>query len=300
MGQKLNDGTKGVIAIVTSATMYGFTGLFIRFLTGIGLNVYSINFVEYLIGIVLISSITYKRGERIEWPVGKEWLYLMSLGVCYFGVTITLFYAFNYTTIANAELLHYTFPILTVFGAALLLNETLNRRKMLALMLSVAGLILIFNQSFNLSQKMLLGSLCAFLSAIPVAAMTLIGRKLKNRSAYFTTFWSIIFACLIYFPFFIFNNSISNLQQVGYIFLASVVFIGITTPLYFFGLRHIEASTAGILMLMEIISAITVGLIFYQEIPQLINLLGGLLIVISCVLILRDSHKTRPFSPCDV
>lgn len=289
MNQKVSDKAKGVIAIVASATMYGFTGLFIRFLTGIGLNVYSINFVEYLIGIVIIFSILYGTGEKIELPRRKEWFYLMSIGVCYFGVTMTLFYAFNYTTISNAELLHYTFPILTMFGAALLLKERLNRRKMLALALSVAGLILIFNQSFNLSQKMLLGSFCALLSAIPVAAMTLIGRKLKKHSAYFTTFWSTIFACLVYFPFFVSNNSISSIQQLGYIFLASLFFIGVITPLYFFGLRHITASTAGILMLVEVVSAIIVGIIFYQEIPQLINLLGGLLIAISCVLVLKGS-----------
>jgi drug/metabolite transporter (DMT)-like permease len=203
---------------------------------------------------------------------------------------MTLFYAFNYTTIANAELLHYTFPILTVIGATLLLNERLNKEKILALVLSMAGLILIFSQSFNLSQSMMFGSFCAFLSAFPVAGMTLIGRKLKNRSAYFTTFWSILFACVIYFPFFISYNSISSLQQVGYIFITSVFFIGITTPLYFFGLRHIAASIVGILMLIEIISGITVGLIFYHEIPPFINLLGGLLIMISCVLVLRGSH----------
>lgn len=290
MDQKLSNDAKGVIAIFISAIMYGFTGLFIRLLTGIGLNVYSINFVEYLIGIVLIYFIASRRKEGIELPLRKEWLYLISLGFCYFGVTITLFYAFNYTTIANAELLHYTFPILTVFGATLLLNERLNRQKVLALVLSMFGLILILNQSFNLSQSMMFGNLCAFLSAFPVAVMTLIGRKLKNRSAYFTTFWSILFACLLYFPFFIYHNSISSLQQVGYIFITSVFFIGITMPLYFFGLRHITASTAGILMLIEIISGIIVGLIFYHEMLPLINLIGGILIMISCVLVLRGSH----------
>lgn len=290
MDLNLSNDAKGVIAIVISAIMYGFTGLFIRFLTNIGLNVYSINFVEYLIGIFLIYFIASRRKERIELPLRKEWLFLMSIGFCYFGVTMTLFYAFNYTTIANAELLHYTFPILTVIGATLLLNERLNKEKILALVLSMAGLILIFSQSFNLSQSMMFGSFCAFLSAFPVAGMTLIGRKLKNRSAYFTTFWSILFACVIYFPFFISYNSISSLQQVGYIFITSVFFIGITTPLYFFGLRHIAASIVGILMLIEIISGITVGLIFYHEIPPFINLLGGLLIMISCVLVLRGSH----------
>jgi drug/metabolite transporter (DMT)-like permease len=71
----LSNDAKGVIAIVISAIMYGFTGLFIRFLTNIGLNVYSINFVEYLIGIFLIYFIASRRKERIELPLRKEWLF---------------------------------------------------------------------------------------------------------------------------------------------------------------------------------------------------------------------------------
>jgi len=283
---------KGATAIIAAAVMYGFTGVFIRFLTSTGLNVYSINFVEFLFGVVLIFFIADTWGERISFPARQEWLYLIFIGFCFFGTTITLFYAFNYTTISNAEFLHFTFPILTMFGAALLLNEKLDAWKILALILSIAGLFLIFDQAFSISRKMLVGSCCAFLSAFPVAGMTIIGRKLKDRSAYFTTFWGILFACIIYLPFFVFNNSISSFQQVGYIFQVAVFFTVIAAPLYFFGLRHMPASTAGILMLIEILSGTTVGFIFYQEAPQPINLLGGLMIVVSCVLVLR-TEKAR-------
>lgn len=288
----MNSAAKGAIALTTAAIMYGFTGAFIRFLTSIGLNVYSINFVEFLFGAVLIFFIADTWEEKISFPKGKEWLYLISIGFCFFGTTMTLFYAFNYTTIANAEFLHYTFPILTMFGAALLLNEKLDNWKILALILSIVGLVFIFNQAFSISRKMLVGSFCALLSAFPVAGMTIIGRKLKDRSAYFTTFWGTLFACIIYLPFFVFSNSISNLQQVGYIFQVSVFFTVIAAPLYFFGLRHISASTAGILLLVEILSGITVGLIFYQEVPQSISLLGGIMIIASCVLVLR-TEKAR-------
>lgn len=294
----MNDEIRGATAIMAAAIMYGFTGVFIRFLTGIGLNVYSINFVEFLFGVVLIFFITDTWGKKITFPAGNEWLYLISIGFCFFGTTITLYYAFNYTTMANAEFLHYTFPVLTIFGAVLLLDEKLDTWKLLALILSIVGLVLIFNQALNISRKMIAGSICAFLSAFPVAAMTLIGRKLKDRSAYFTTFWGTLFACIVYLPFFILNNSITSLQQIGYIFQVSVFFTAIAAPLYFFGLRHTPASTAGILLLIEILSGITLGLIFYKEALQPLNLLGGLVIIVSCVLVLgsewvRSTAETK-------
>jgi hypothetical protein len=49
---------KGVTATLVAATIYAFSGVFIRFLTGLGLNVYSINFVELLTGLPLIVFVT--------------------------------------------------------------------------------------------------------------------------------------------------------------------------------------------------------------------------------------------------
>ena len=111
-----SETTKGVTAIVVAATIYAFTGVCIRFLTGLGLNVYSINFVELLIGLPLIFFVARIAREKIQRPTLKECIWLALIGVCHFGATMTLFYAYNYTTIANVEFLHYTFPILTTLN----------------------------------------------------------------------------------------------------------------------------------------------------------------------------------------
>ncbi len=191
-----------------------------------------------------------------------------------------------------------------------MLKERLNVWKVTALVLSAVGLALIFNPTLALPREMQLGNLLAFASALPVTVMTLVGRRLKDRSAYFTTFWSTLGAAIVYLPFFISHNSISGFeyfpyyfvfdaatmlgfQQIGYIALVSLLFMAIAAPLYYYGLRHLEASKAGVLLLMEIVVAVIVAALLYREIPTLLNAIGGLLILISGMVVLKSEPAGR-------
>jgi putative transposase len=212
------------------------------------------------------------------------------------------------TTIANVEFLHYTFPLLTAVGAALLLKERLNKWKLAALVLSAVGLALILNPELALDRQVRLGNLLAFASALPVATITLLGRKLKDRPASFTAFWSTFAAAVVYAPFFLSRGSISGLEhfppdlesfamlglkQVGSIALVSLLFVGIAGPLYYAGLRYLEASKAGVLLLAEVVVAVIVAAVLYKEIPTVLNVFGGLLILASGIIILQDEPRRR-------
>lgn len=303
-----SDTTKGIAAIAAAATIYAFTGVFIRFLTDLGLNVYTVNFVELIIGLPLILLAARLGREKIERPTGQECLWLSLIGLCQFGATMALFYAYNSTTIANVEFLHYTFPLLTAVGAALFLKERLNKSKLIALVLSAVGLALVLNPELALDRQMRLGNMLAFASALPVATIALLGRKLKDRPAYFTAFWSTLTAAIVYAPFFLSHGSISGLEhfppdspgvavlglkQIGSIALVSLLFIGIAGPLYYAGLRYLEASKAGVLLLAEVVVAVIIASVLYKEIPTALNVFGGLLILASGIIILQEKPRRR-------
>ncbi len=305
----MNKTYKAILAIATSATIYAFTGFFIRFLTSLHLNVYSINFIELFFGLPIIYLTAKIAGERIDRPSCKELFWLVIIGICHFGVTMTLFYAYNYTSIANVEFLHFTFPIFTMLGAMLLFREHMDKWKIMALCISIIGLLLIFNPTLTFSKQMNFGNLLAVSSAIPISVMTLSGRRLKDHSAYFTAFWSTIVAACIYFPLFITHNSIpwqslwrpchpylflfdSTLiiffKQIGAIALASLIFIAVAAPLYYYGLKYLEASKASILLLMEILVATVAAVALYNEIPSPQESIGGILILLSGFIVMKS------------
>ncbi len=297
--------TRGILSILAAAAIYATTGFFVRILTALGLDVYSINFTELVIGLPLIVSAAHLSGESIHQPSPVDLPWLALIGLCHFGVTMTLFYAYNSTTIANVEFLHYTFPILTMVGAVWLFGERLDVWKLSSLLLAVCGLLLLFNPSLSVSREMRIGNLLALCSALPIAAMTLAGRRMKNRSAWFTTFWSTLAAAAIYLPFFLIHNTLAitalfsgapvpegtlllGFEQLVGIALAALFFMALAAPFYYYGLRHVEASRAGILLLMEIVIATAAAALFYGEIPELTTALGGSLILASAILVMRS------------
>ncbi len=302
----LSKTVRGTFSIIAAASIYASTGFFVRFLSALGLDVYSINFTELLIGLPLILAVAAACGERVVRPRPAEVPWLLLIGLCHFGVTMTLYYAYNASTIANVEFLHYTFPVLTMAGAVWLFGERLDAWKTASLILAGAGLALIFSPAFSFAQEMRTGDLLALASALPIAVMTLSGRRLRSRSAYFTTFWSALAATAFYFPFFLRHNTLAitarwtgasvsrttlllGLEQLAGIALAAVVFMAMAAPLYYYGLRYVEASRAGILLLMEIVIAAAAAALLYGEIPGLAATLGGLLILLSAVLVMRSA-----------
>jgi len=141
-----------------------------------------------------------------------------------------------------------------------------------------------------------------------VAATTLLGRKLRDRSAYFTAFWSTLAAAVVYAPLFFTHNSISGLEhfppnldaiatqglkQISSIALVSLLFIGVAAPLYYSGLRYLEAAKASVVLLTEVVVAVIVAAIFYKEVPTALNVFGGLLILASGIMILKDEPEPR-------
>ncbi len=306
----IDSTTRGILSILTAAAIYATTGFFVRILTALELDVYTINFTELLIGLPLIVSVARLFAEGIHRPCPVELPWLALIGLCHFGVTMTLFYAYNSTSIANVEFLHYTFPILTMAGSVWLFGERLDGRKVSSLVLAGCGLLLLFNPSLPVSREMRIGNLLALASALPIAVMTLAGRRLKNRSAWFTTFWSTLAAAAIYLPFFLMHNTLAitalwsgapapegtlllGFEQLAGIALAALVFMALAAPFYYYGLRHVEASKAGILLLMEIVIATVAAALFYGEIPGLTTALGGSLILASAVMVMRSGPSER-------
>ena len=283
------------MAILLMAIMCGFNGAIIRYMTEMGLNVYSLNFMELVFGLPITFIIARRLGEKITFPTKEELPYLIVIGICLFVLTMTFFFAFNLTSIANVEFLHYTSPVLTLIGAGIFLNERIDKWKILALCFCVLGLIMILRPELGISNRMIVGDLLALLSALPAAATTIIGRKLRHRSAYFTTFWRVFYAALFYLPFFIFYNTISTVEQIVFIFLVSVWYVGIALPLYFYALRHIQASTTEMLLLMEILSGIMVGLFLYGETPSISGIIGGLFIITGCITVMTKVEGVKFF-----
>jgi len=102
-----------------------------------------------------------------------DWLMLITLGLLgYYGASILDFIGLGYISAGLERLILFTYPTLTVMIGVLFMGKTLQRREIGALLLSYAGIGLVFFHDLEFSgeaQSVLIGSLFIFASSLAYA-----------------------------------------------------------------------------------------------------------------------------------
>ena len=276
---------KGYFLIIIATTFLGSMGIFGRLIYRyepdpvMVVTLRALIAAALLIGLVALFDSSKLRIKKSDIP------FFALYG--FFAVTLTFilfFYAIKYTTIAIATILIYTFPSWVLFLSVFILNEKLNKNKILALLLTFLGCILVtqvYNQRFlDLNLKgIMYGLFCGFGAAL----YTVFGKKALLKHDPFTVVtYALGFGAL----FLLFFRGPGALLEVDYPFLAWVwIFALAIVPtifgysLYTRGLKYLEASRTGIVATWEIIVASGLALIIFGEKLTLPQILGAVLIL---------------------
>lgn len=222
----------------------------------------------------------------------KDVFLLILVPVVFIANTFLFFFAFKNTTIANAVLTHYTAPIFVALLAPLFLKEKIFRTAWLAILISSAGLWFILGApvssdivSFSDSERQ--GIIAGVLSGLAYASLILIIRAIARK--YSTLFIICVQNCLVALMLIPFIIGIPlTLQTLPYILILGIVHSTIAPFLYVQGFHSVKANEAAILGYLEPVGAILLALIFLHEMPAGKVLLGGVFIVVSGIIVLKN------------
>lgn len=192
--------------------------------------------------------------------------------------------------VAIPALLLYMAPIFVMIMSFFFFHEKLNKRKVLALFITIIGLCFItgaFSQEVTLSGKaILLGLGAGFVYALYSIFSKMIIDKYEAVTIITYTFvvaaiGSIPLSGIIYHV-----NELLNLQAIIATIGLAIFCTVMPFLLYTTGLKKLEAGKASILATIEPIVSAIVGLIFFQEVFDLTKILG-MICIISAILILN-------------
>lgn len=274
--------------IILAALIWGSTGAIVKFLD---LPPTTITFFRFAVpAMVMVIMLLLKDISCLK-PSNK----LMLLASALNAARMPFYFAsFMLTTIANAIIILYTWPIfVTIFGAVFL-KEKISRRNIWQLFLAFIGIVIIYsNKGLNFADKDFLGMSAMLLSAFIYSFTLIIYKKeSKNHSKFEIIWYQNIIGAFVFFPFLFTNHPFPTSGQLvllsGYACLIGV--IGFS--LFFSALKKIKASVAALFTYFEVISAILLGLILFKETISWHIVAGGLLIVGSTVLQKRE-RKTH-------
>ncbi len=294
--------------VMVAAVLYGTITAGGQFFVNLGLSLFEISVYRALLtSLILLPVVLIKR----EYLIKKEmFFFYVVYGLIGGLLELAMFGGIALGVhVAIVALLLYTQPVWTIIFGRLLLREGITTTKLIAVLIAMCGIILLVKPWGIKNIKSLTGIVVSLVSGVLLSLWVIWGRKSVIQKQHFITItigwtgFSVIWLMLLwpifyyFFPQDIITRISVNLPILFVLYLVIYASIGGVIPhlLFYRGFRKIEASVAGMLLLLEPISAAILAALFFDQSIGLDVILGGSLILLSNYFVIsarRDAIST--------
>lgn len=282
--------TKGIIYLLVSALIYSSLPILIRFLNAAQVEPTAQILMRYLFA-CLIAGIYFIVSKSKFYFDKKNLLLLVLTAVLGYSFTnMFITYAIIYTQASTALFIFYFYTILTPILAFIFLKEKANRFNFISLVLSLLSLLLLFQPNAIATWK--LGGVFAIICSLGQSFYLIARKKLFQYSAQelmvintVIGILTMILLTVILYPHF-YTQTVMTLSLqtwIAALVAGAINFFG--WLLMSKGFQYVKAATGSLVMLTENVFIVFIALIFLNETPTLMTLIGGVLIITSAALV---------------
>lgn len=287
--------TKGIIAAVLAAFIYGFTPILGKLTYLEGSNSLSLTFYRSFLSIPMLFIIL--KYNKVPLKITKEELgKLTVLGILGPSLTaITLYGAYNYISVGMTTTIHYVYPVLVCMVCIFLFKEKIKKEKIAALILSTIGVFMFFEGSFSGS---IIGIILALLSGVAYGAFIIFMEKSKIDIMYpfKITFYTCIIASMIIFLYGMINEQlVFKMTLLGWFYTCLMALLAsvIANSLMPIAVKNIGATVSSILGMFEPITSVVLGILFLSEPFTYKNIIGCALILAGVLIITLTKDRDK-------
>ncbi len=188
------------------------------------------------------------------------------------GASMVLFCAsIGNTSVSNTLFIFSTAPFIAAILSWVFLRELIPLQTMMAIFVSMVGVVIIVSGSFGGSS--LLGDGLAFLNACTVAGFYVVLRKIKSFNIFPSLGAGYIIGALAVAPFANFESY--SVTQAGLLLLNGAVIIPLAIGLLSIGPRYLPAAEVSMFSVLEVIFAPLLVWIVLGEHPGARSIFGG-------------------------
>ena len=271
------------INLILSMLIFGSIGLFRRMLP-----FYSgqIAFVRGAIGAVVLLLWGVIGTQKIEWSHLKKNAKLLIFSGIAIGINwILLFESYRFTTVSNATICYYFAPVIVMILSPVVLKERLRGRKVLCILVAMVGLCMVASPNeHNIGTNDTLGILLGLGAAVFYACVILLNKRFTDISGVERTFVQLGVAALSILPYTLLMEPLSWMQvslvkDGTLLLIVGVIHTAIAYLLYFSSMKKLNAQTIATFSYVDPISAIVLAAIFLQELPNVLQIIGGMFVL---------------------
>ena len=295
--------SKALLSVLGAGILWGCIGLFANRLSAGGLDALQITMLRAVIGaaVFLVSGLV--RGpKKLRIRLRDVWMFI-GMGV----ISVVLFNLCYFDTMQHSEasiavVLLYTSPVFVMLLSAVIFREKITGRRIFALLLTLCGCVLVaglIGSGARLTPRVLLTGLG---SGLFYALYTIFGRAALGRYDTVTaTVWTFLFAAAGAVPVGRPAETVHTLADSPMLIVWAVgISICCTVLPYFFytwGLRHMDAGKAAILVAVEPLVGAVLGMTVLHESHGLMKIIGIVLILAAVVLLGAEPPQTEDVQP---
>ncbi len=275
---------RAFFAVVIGALIAGLSGLFIKQMS---IPATSLAFIRTMLPSLLLGIWMWRQGLKFFRGRYDRMLLASTLN----ALRMYLFFvAYIYTSISNAVIMLFTWPIFVNVFSFFWLKERIGPRQLVLLVTAFSGIVLIYaNQGFSTESNDFVGMTAALGAAFFYAISYIIYKaEIENYTRNEVIFYQNLVGGFVFLPFFLFVNPMPSLHDwgisIGYTIMMGIVIFNF----FFYGLRFLKASQASSIAFLEIVSAIATGVIFFDDVITA-NMIVGTVLILGSISLLRKS-----------
>ncbi len=261
-------------------------------------------FLIYLFCLRLPAFADAARARRAGWSRHDLWTFFY-LG--FFGVAINQFcftVGMRYTSVIHSAIISSMSPIYTLVLAVLFRLEKATLRKVLGMLVALAGVSLMSaGAGISRHSPSLLGDMITLTGSCGFAVYVVLGKRVAARYDSLTmTAFNSLFGALIVLPLAIYRaaliGSFAHWRAIPWSVWVCMVYMAmfssaIAYVLYFWALRYLEATQLATFSYLLPVAATALGIIFIGERGSWLELLGALF-ALSAVYYIEAARPAMP------
>lgn len=286
---------------IISGAMWGSAGIFVRKLTELGMNSYTVVSVRVVLAVLILAVWLgiYDR-NLLKIKLKDLWVFVAGGVVGMFGLNICYNFAISELSLSLAAVLLSLSPVFVLFMAAILFKEKITSKKVICMTIAIAGCVLASGvlESASTMRWSVKGIIVGTIGAFFYGLYGIISKTAMERGyhAFTTTFYCLFMVMLVVIPLtnwkLVTNVVVANpIKMSVFLVIHSLCTSVLPYILYTFSIRYIDAGMASILASGEPVAAMIFGVIFFSEIPTVLSVVGIVLVIVALALLSMPDKK---------
>ncbi|MBO4653937.1 MAG: DMT family transporter [Bacteroidales bacterium] len=286
----------GTFCGITAAVCYGTNPLGALKLYGEGMNTNSVLFCRFGLAWLIMAVIMLLRTEKLR-VTRREFGTLSLLGLLFIISSLTLYLSFHYMAAGVASTLLFTYPVMTAVIMGLFFKEKATLRTILAIVLSLAGVVLLYWSDAGGTLDPI-GVALVLASALSYALyIIVVNRCPLEMSSFKINFYVILYCALGMLAYALLSGQPMQLPPTPtawfYVGWLALVPATLSLVLMVYASKYIGATPTAILGALEPLTAVLIGIAVFSE-PFTVRLAAGIVLILSAVVIISLPTKKNP------